>query len=74
MSILSKKSHESKELVLHKNMLVCMSHNKIISNSSQVIYSEGLLAIVKDFNIDEDGHLGSVDIILLPLDTRFIQK
>ena len=64
--ILNRKLYEPEELVLHKNMITCMTHNKIISNNIQVLYSQGSLAIVKDFNVDVDGHLESVDVTLLP--------
>ena len=70
-SIFNRKLCEPEELVLHKNIIVCMSHNKIISNSSQVLYSQGSLAIVKDFNVDEDRHLESVDVTLVPPNVRF---
>ena len=70
-SIMNRKLCEPQELFLHKNIIICMTHNKIISNNSQIIYSEGSLTIVKDFNVDEDGHLESVDITLLTPGVRF---
>ena len=64
-STLNRQLCEPEELVLHKNRLVCITHNKIISNSIQVLCSQGSLAMVKDFNVDQNRHLESVDIALL---------
>ena len=73
ISQLSRKVYELEELVLHKGMLVCMTHNKIISNS-QVLYSQGSLIIINEYYLDESGKLNSVSIILLPSGVRFYSE
>ena len=55
-------------------MLICITHNKIISDSSEVLYSQCSLVIVKDFTIDEDWHLELVYIIILTLVIVFYWK
>ena len=52
-------------------MLVCMTHNKILPRSSQVLYSQGSLAIIDDLYTDENNNLIVVRIILLPPSMRF---
>jgi len=64
------KVYDLEELVLYKGMLVYITDNKTIS-ISQVLYSQGLLAILKEFNLDNTGKLYLVSVILLPLIVRF---
>ena len=52
-------------------MLVCMTHNKILPRSSQVLYSQGSLAIIDDLYTDENNNLIAVRLILLPPGMRF---
>ena len=70
---LSRKIYEPQELVLHENMLVCMTHNKVVNNR-KVLYSQGSLAIINGFSREEEAENELVNVTLLPPGVRFFEE